>query len=62
MSFSHEHECVSKDIGDKDCCRVIREGDTVANCVSDPEMRTGHPLYHPKDLELGLQDQEIRCE
>ena len=24
--------------------------------------RTGHPLYHPKNLELALQDQEMRYE
>ena len=39
-----EHECVSKDVGDIGCCRVIREGGSVANCISDPEMRTGHPF------------------
>ena len=59
MDSIQEHECVSEDVGDIGCCRVVREGLPVAYSVSDPEMRTGHPLYHPKDLKLRLQDQEI---
>ena len=29
-----EHECVSNDVTDIGCCRVIREGGSVANSVS----------------------------
>ena len=54
-----EHECVSKDVGDMGCCRVIREWLPVAYSVSDPEMTTGNPMNHSKDLELWFEIQSL---